>query len=412
MFRMWWYNLGIHAFDGAARILALWKPKAAAWCDGRKGIFERMRSAIDPNCDIIWVHAASLGEFEQGRPVIEALRRTHPEYKILLTFFSPSGYEIRKNYSGADYVFYLPTDTPSNVRRFMDIVRPKIAIIIKYEFWLNYLSELRRRGCRTYIISSIFRRNSIFFKPYGWAFRRALKSFDTLFVQNDESVELLASIGISNVEKAGDTRFDRVADIASKAKKIEEIEKFAAGRKVFVAGSTWPQDEELIVRLANEHRDTKFIIVPHEIEPQRIDRMAESIQGGAVRYTRAGQCDRTAEAQVMIVDTVGILSSVYSYAHYAYIGGGFGVGIHNTLEAATFSLPLAFGPNYTKFQEAVDLIRLGAAKSVDSYKQIEEWFSALHDDENLRKRQGDLAGEYIRQNKGATEKIVSHIFSK
>ena len=407
---MWWYNLGIHAFDGAARILALWKPKAAAWCRGRKGIFEKMRSVISPTEDIIWVHAASLGEFEQGRPVIEALRRTHPEYKILLTFFSPSGYEIRKNYSGADYIFYLPSDTPRNVRRFMDIVRPKIAIIIKYEFWLNYLSELRRRGCRTYIISSIFRRDSIFFRPYGWAFRRALRSFDTLFVQNDESVRLLASIGITDVEKTGDTRFDRVADIVSKAGRIEEIERFADGDTVFVAGSTWPPDEELIINLANRHKDTKFIIVPHEIDSERIDRMAQALEGGAVRYTRAAECDNLSAAQVMIVDTVGILSSVYAYAGYAYIGGGFGVGIHNTLEAATFSLPLAFGPNYAKFKEAADLISLGAARSVNDYTQLEEWFTALHDDKNLRKLQGEKAGRYIQQNKGATDKILSHIF--
>ena len=356
------------------------------------------------------MHAASLGEFEQGRPVIEALRRTHPEYKILLTFFSPSGYEIRKNYSGADYIFYLPSDTPRNVRRFMDIVRPKIAIIIKYEFWLNYLSELRRRGCRTYIISSIFRRDSIFFRPYGWAFRRALRSFDTLFVQNDESVRLLASIGITDVEKTGDTRFDRVADIVSKAGRIEDIERFADGDTVFVAGSTWPPDEELIINLANRHKDTKFIIVPHEIDSERIDRMAQALEGGAVRYTRAAECDNLSAAQVMIVDTVGILSSVYAYAGYAYIGGGFGVGIHNTLEAATFSLPLAFGPNYAKFKEAADLISLGAARSVNDYTQLEEWFTALHDDKNLRKLQGEKAGRYIQQNKGATDKILSHIF--
>ncbi len=409
---MWWYNLGIHAFDGAARVLALWKPKAAAWCDGRKGIFEKMRKAIAPSDDIIWVHAASLGEFEQGRPVIEALRRLHPEYKILLTFFSPSGYEIRKNYTGADYIFYLPSDTPRNVRRFMDIVRPKIAIIIKYEFWLNYLAELEKRGCKTYIISSIFRRDSIFFRPYGWAFRRALKSFDTLFVQNDESVRLLASIGITNVERAGDTRFDRVADIVSKTKKIEEIERFADGRDIFVAGSTWSPDEELIVRLANEHPDTKFVIVPHEIESERIDRLAEQLEGGAIRYTRAAECSDTSAVQVMIVDTVGILSSIYSYASYAYIGGGFGVGIHNTLEAATFSLPLAFGPHYSKFKEAVDLIALGAARSIENYRQLQEWFLPLHDNRSQREAQGRLSAEYIQQNKGATDKIVSHIFSK
>ncbi len=409
---MWWYNTGIHAFDCAARILSLWKPKAAMWCEGRKDIFDRMARAIGDGGDIIWVHAASLGEFEQGRPVIEKIRSEYPQYRILLTFFSPSGYEIRKNYPGADYIFYLPSDTPSNVRRFLDIVKPKIAIIIKYEFWLNYLYELPRRGCKTYIISSIFRPGSVFFKSYGGAFRRALRSFDTIFVQNDQSVSLLASIGITDAVKAGDTRFDRVAEITSKARRIESIEHFADGKPVFVAGSTWPPDEELIVRLAAAHRDVKFIIVPHEIEEQRIRSLAAGIEGGAVRYTLYDRTPEQQKAQVMIVDTIGILSSIYSYADCAYIGGGFGVGIHNTLEAAAFSLPVAFGPNWQRFKEAADLISLGAARSVDGYGQLEEWFSELHGNPALRLGAGEAAGKYIRDNKGATDKIVSHIFGE
>lgn len=407
---MWWYNIGIYAYNGAIRIASLWNPKADLWCKGRVGIFDRMRKALSAADRVVWIHAASLGEFEQGRPVIEAVRREHPEYKIVLTFFSPSGYEIRKNYQGADYVFYLPSDTPSNVRRFMDIVHPEIAIIIKYEFWLNYLSELRRRGVRTYIISSIFRRNSIFFRPYGWAFRRALRTFDTLFVQNDESVRLLSSINISSVEKTGDTRFDRVADIVNSVKGIEQLDRFAPQRDVFVAGSTWPPDEEILLRLINSHRDVKFVIVPHEIDRQRIDRFIESVEGGAVKYTMAADTEDLSSVQVMVVDTVGILSSVYSYARYAYIGGGFGEGIHNTLEAATFALPISFGPHYCKFKEAVDLIDLSAACSIDSYEDLEKWFDALHGDEFLRQQTGRKSERYIRENQGATGKIMSRIF--
>lgn len=267
---MWLYNIGIAAYETAIKTASAWYPKAKLWSDGRKNLFDRMRSAIDSEARIVWIHVASLGEFEQGRPIIEKIRKERPEYKILVTFFSPSGYEIRKNYAGADYIFYLPSDRPANVRRFLDIVKPEIAIFVKYEFWINMLGELRRRKIKTYIVSAIFRRNSVFFRPYGEIWRNALETYDTIFVQNNESKVLLAELGYDNVIVAGDTRFDRVAQIAANAKRIEAVEKFKGGRRLFVAGSTWRPDEEILQKLINDNPDIKFIVVPHEMEESRI----------------------------------------------------------------------------------------------------------------------------------------------
>ena len=350
---MWIYNLGLVLYVWAIALASPWHRKAKLWIDGRKGLFRRMKESIDPSARIIWIHAASLGEFEQGRPLIEKIRKEHPEYKILLTFFSPSGYEIRKNYDQADYIFYLPIDTPRKARRFLDIAHPEIAIFVKYEFWINLLTELRRRSIRSYIVSAIFRRNSIFFRPYGGMWRQALESFDVMFVQNEESKRLLAGLGFDNVIVAGDTRFDRVAEIAKAAKHIDVIERFKGDKRVFVAGSTWGPDEELLIRLINDNPDIKFIVAPHEMDESRMARLAAEIKGGTLRYTQCTPHTSYGPKQLLILDTVGLLSSVYSYATWSYIGGGFGVGIHNTLEAATFGLPVAFGPNYQKFKEAI-----------------------------------------------------------
>ena len=374
---MWFYNLGLILYAWAVRLAALRHKKARLWIDGRRDLFRRMRETIDPEARIIWIHVASLGEFEQGRPIIENLRRTHPEYKILLTFFSPSGYEIRKDYKGADYLFYLPLDTSRNARRFLDIAHPEIAIFVKYEYWLNLLRELRRRKVRTYIVSAIFRRNSIFFRPYGGWWRQALETFDVLFVQNEESKELLATLGFDNVLVAGDTRFDRVAEITRTAKRIDIIDRFKGDSRLFVAGSTWGPDEELLIRLINDNPEVKFIIAPHEMDEGRIARIIGEVRGGTLRYTQCTSRTGYGSRQVLILDTVGILASVYSYATWSYIGGGFGVGIHNTLEAATFGLPVAFGPNYEKFKEARDLVTLGAARSVSDYAQLRALRSVL-----------------------------------
>ena len=409
---MWLYNLGMILYVWAVRLAAFRHKKARLWIDGRKKLFRRMREAIDPSARIIWIHVASLGEFEQGRPIIEKLRKTHPEYKLLLTFFSPSGYEIRKDYKGVDYLFYLPIDTPRNARRFLDIAHPEIAIFVKYEYWLNLLRELRRRKVRTYVVSAIFRRNSIFFRPYGGWWRQALETFDVLFVQNEESKKLLATLGFDNVLVAGDTRFDRVAEITRTAKRIDVVDRFKGDNRLFVAGSTWGPDEELLIRLINDNPEVKFIIAPHEMDEGRIAHIIDEVKGGTLRYTQCTSRTGYGSRQVLILDTVGILASVYSYATWAYIGGGFGVGIHNTLEAATFGLPIAFGPNYEKFKEARDLVTLGAARSITDYTQLREWFTPLRDNEVFLQKTSRIAKDYTTRHQGATSIIIQTIFQE
>lgn len=340
---------------------------------------------------------------------MEQIRKQYPEFKILLTFFSPSGYEVRKDYKGADYIFYMPIDTPRNVGRFLDIAHPEIAVFVKYEFWLNYLRQLKARGTRTYVISSIFRRNSIFFRSYGFLWRQALDAFDRIFVQNEESRELLHGIGFDNVIVAGDTRFDRVAAIAEAVKRIDAIETFKGDAPLFIAGSTWRPDEEILMELIADNPRIKFVIAPHEMDEVRINRIMTQTCGRAVRYTH---CDAQslARSQVLILDTVGILASVYRYASWAYIGGGFGVGIHNTLEAATFALPIAFGPNYAKFKEARDMVALGAATKVESAEELKRWFAPLRDDSVLRAKVSSTAKDYTVKNQGATSLIMRVAF--
>lgn len=409
---MWLYNLGISIYAGAIGVASLWHEKARLWYQGRKGLLARMRSTIRPSDRIVWVHAASLGEFEQGRPLIEKIREEHPEYKILLTFFSPSGYEIRKNYAGADYVFYLPADTPRNARRFLDIIRPEIAVFVKYEFWINLLRELRTRHIRTYIVSAIFRRNSVFFRPYGSLWREALETFETIFVQNEESRTLLAELGFDNVVTAGDTRFDRVAGIAAAARKIPAVERLRGEGRLFVAGSTWQPDEELLLQLANDNPSIKFVIAPHEMNDARIERFIAGVRGGAIRYTAVAEDTDLSRIQVMILDTMGMLSSVYGYATWAYIGGGFGAGIHNTLEAAIFALPIAFGPKYLKFKEARDMVSLGACTPVASCEELSAWFAPLRDDEQALLRASRAAKDYTTRHIGASDIIIRTIFGK
>ncbi len=403
------YNIGISLYSQLIRLAAIKLPKAKLWYDGRDGLFESMQRAIDPKDRVIWVHVASLGEFEQGRPLIERFKETHPEYKILLTFFSPSGYEVRKNYSGADYIFYLPIDTTSNARRFLDIAHPEIAIFVKYEFWLNLLFELRRRGVKSYIISAIFRKKSIFFKSYGYLWRRALESFDMMFVQDNNSKTLLASLGFDNVVVAGDTRFDRVAAIAKAAKAIPQIERFKGDSRCFIAGSTWSADEEVLKSLVEQNRDIKFVIAPHEVDESRVKAIEEIFGGCAVRFTTATE-EQLSSAQVLILDTIGLLSSCYQYGEFAYIGGGFGVGIHNTLEAATFAIPIAFGPNYKKFKEATDMVSLGACCSISNTEELSTWFSPLLNDEDLYTKKCRAAREYTSNKCGATGVIARTIF--
>ncbi len=393
------------------RLAVRFNHKARQRRDGLENIFEKLKALVEPGSPVVWVHAASLGEFEQGRPVIEALRVRRPDVRILLTFFSPSGYEVRRGYDGADWVFYLPADTPRNARRFVRTVRPQAAIFIKYEFWLNYMRQLSKVQCRTFLVSAIFNPDQIFFKPYGGVFRRGLAIFERLFVQDAASALLLDSINIRNNTVSGDTRFDRVAAVAAAARRIDEVERFAAGARIVVAGSTWPPDEHLIADMARRRPGLKFIIAPHEMDQARIERFIASSPRPAVRYTdcRDGKAD-PAQADVMVVDTIGILSSLYRYGAYAYIGGGFGVGIHNTLEAAAFGIPVAFGPNYHRFREARELVDSGAAISVESADELDKWMEEMEQSPKKYKATCDMAANYISKNKGATEKIINHIF--
>ncbi len=403
------YNIIINIYALLIRFVSQWIPKAKLWSDGRANIFERMAKVIPPSERIIWIHVSSLGEFEQGRPLIEKIRKQRPEYKILLTFFSPSGYELRKNYEGADYVFYLPIDTPRNAKRFLDIAHPEIAIFVKYEFWLNTLFELRSREIRTYIVSAIFREKSVFFRPYGLYWRRALESFHTLFVQNQESKDLLATIGIERVIVAGDTRFDRVASIATSHTKNDIIERFKGESRLFIAGSTWPADEQVLLPLIQNNPGIKFVIAPHEIDNSRVEALLAKLSN-ALRYTSIEEKSDVQSAQIILLDTMGQLSSIYNYATWAYIGGGFGVGIHNTLEASTFGLPMAFGPNYERFKEARDMVNIGASHSITSSEELEEWFVPLRDNPKHLNKISELTKGYTQRNIGASQRIIDEIF--
>ena len=408
---MFLYDIGVALYARAVAFVALWNKKAKQFTEGRKNIFERMAQAISADDRVVWMHVASLGEFEQGRPILEEIRSKYPDRKILLTFFSPSGYEIRKNYAGADYIFYLPVDTPSNVTRFLDIAHPELAVFVKYEFWVNYLDELKRRGIRSYLVSAIFRPNSVFSRPYGTMWREALDAFEQMFVQNEESRELLHSIGFDNAIVAGDTRFDRVASIAKAAKPVEMVAAFKGDSKLFVAGSTWGPDEDILLPLINANPDIRFVIAPHEMEESRINKILQSVRGGAKRYTECDAQTDFSSTQVLVLDTIGILSSVYGYATWSYIGGGFGVGIHNTLEAATFGLPIAFGPKYAKFKEARDMVALGAATSVTSAEELATWFAPLRDDEAYLSKVSAIAKDYTAKNQGATALFMKVAFS-
>jgi 3-deoxy-D-manno-octulosonic-acid transferase len=386
--------------------------KATLFLSGRENVFALLEQKRLPGERYVWFHAASLGEFEQGRPIMESLKNSHPEFKILLTFFSPSGYEVRKDYQGADIICYLPMDMSWNVKRFLDIVQPDCAIFIKYEFWMNYLLELKKRQIKTYIVSAIFRESQLFFRSYGGFYRRLLKSFSHLFVQNDESVRLLHSIGVDNVTKVGDTRFDRVADIASNAKDLPVVQLFKRDKKVLVAGSSWPNDEEILLSYFNQNKDVKLIIAPHEIHEEHLQSIISKLQRPYVRYTQA-TTENVSDADCLIIDCFGLLSSVYRYGEVAYIGGGFGVGIHNILEAAVYGIPVIFGPNYKKFQEAVDLIELGGAFSISDYTGFSRLMSdLLVDNSSLYASSAAISNDYSQRNRGATVKVLDIILKQ
>ena len=406
------YNIGIFFYGFLIRLIAPFKGKAKAFLNGRKHLFKNMAQTIAGIERPIWFHFASLGEFEQGRPVLEAIKAQRPDEKIIITFFSPSGFEIRKNYALADGVFYLPLDTPVNAKKFVDLLKPKMAIFTKYEFWPNYFKQLYQHQIPIYLISAIFRPHQIFFKWYGKFYRKVLFCVSHFFVQNEESMLLLGSIGINAVSLSGDTRFDRVFENANHPKTLPQAENFTKNHQVVVAGSTWPEDEQILAELAAQNPAWKFIIAPHEIGENRF-RLIEQKFKNSIRFSSYHAFDKNLHTkhnlgyQTLIIDNIGMLSSLYQYGATAYIGGGFGKGIHNILEAAAFGLPIMFGPNYQKFQEAKDLINKGAAIAVSRFTELETAFKRFENN----KIAAQTSKNYVQLRKGATQTIVTRIFA-
>jgi 3-deoxy-D-manno-octulosonic-acid transferase len=404
------YNIIMYAIQLGVAIASLFNEKVRKMWRGEREAFRILKEQVDPNAQYVWFHAASLGEFEQGRPIIERLRQEHPEYKILLTFYSPSGYEVRKNYQGADIICYMPIDTVTNARRFLRLIRPCMAFFIKYEFWYNFLHILKHRNVPTYSVSSIFRPNQVFFRWYGKNYGRVLRCFTKFFVQNEQSKELLNSIGITEVEMTGDTRFDRVLQIKEAAKELPVVEAFASGR-LFVAGSSWLPDEEIFIKYFNEHRDWKLIIAPHVIGEDHLQQIEKLLEGRKViRYTQAdSQRDSLKDAEVLIIDCFGLLSSIYRYGQVAYVGGGFGVGIHNLPEAAVWDIPVFFGPNNERFQEAQELKQNGGGLEIHNYEEFAARMDELTADPTSLLKRGEAAGGYVKGNAGATEIILRQL---
>lgn len=406
----WVYNLGILGYYLLVRIVSLRNGKARKWIAGRKDIFKRLRETITPGEHIFWFHASSLGEFEQGRPVIEAIRKLQPDYKILLTFFSPSGYELRKDYKYADYIFYLPLDTKRNAARFIDIVRPEKVFFIKYEFWYHYLTRLQKEAIPTYIFSALFRPSQIFFKPWGKWYLKAIRTYEHIFVQNQESFEILHQYGFRNISISGDTRLDRVGEIADAAPRLDKLEIFCGDQKAIIAGSTWLEDEEMFIPYVNKSGSgQKFIIAPHEVTPQSLSRISGALQKSYVFYSTATP-EELAMAEVLIVDGYGYLVSVYRYGMLAYVGGGFTSGIHSILEPAVFGLPVIFGPDYHKFQEAHDMLSIGAASVITNYEELEKQITGYLSDPEKLQLASDLARNYVNKNRGASKNIVKYLF--
>lgn len=416
------YNIVIYFVLWGIAIASLFNEKVRKMWRGEREAFKILKQKVDPNAKCIWFHAASLGEFEQGRPLMERIRKDYPQYKILLTFYSPSGYEVRKNYEGADIICYMPVDTRLNAIRFLRLVRPVMAFFIKYEFWSNFLHILKHRNIPTYSVSSIFREDQVFFKWYGRNYAGVLKCFTRFFVQNEESKRLLEGIGITAVDVVGDTRFDRVLQIKEAAKQLPICEAFRTGVassqsadvphhdfKVFVAGSSWPPDENIFIPFFNEHKDWRLLIAPHVIAEEHLKLILSLIKDKkVVRYTQTTP-EEAAEADVLIIDCFGLLSSMYNYGDVAYIGGGFGVGIHNTLEAAVWNMPVIFGPNNKKFQEAQGLLKSGGGFEINTYEDFSGLMSSLMNDETFLKQAGDKAGTFVAHLAGATDKVLASV---
>ena len=407
------YNLIVIVAEQLLKIIALFSPKMKLFVDGRKSVFQTLADKIKLSDKTIWFHAASLGEYEQGLPVIEAIKQQFPSHKILVTFFSPSGFEVRKNNAVANVTVYLPLDTILNAKQFIKLVHPEMAFFIKYEYWPNYLNELKKQQIKTYLISGILRENQAFFKWYGGFYRNALKTFDYFFVQNESSKKLLQSIGFNNVKVSGDTRFDRVVSILERDNSLDFIEQFKDNKTTIVIGSSWPKDETLLVNYINQSSDdVKFIIAPHNIRSEQIHELKNVITKKTILFSdvETRLIASLQENNVFIIDTIGILTKIYSYADIAYVGGGFGnPGVHNILEPATFGVPVVIGPNYSHFTEATALVNMGGCISIQNQTQLNEAFDLLLHNEDERLEKGHICSTFVQMNKGATQTIMNHI---
>jgi 3-deoxy-D-manno-octulosonic-acid transferase len=400
------YNISIAFYYFIIRIVSPFNSKAKLWLQGRRGLWERLRIISETNGKVIWIHCSSLGEFEQGRPVIERIKSEMPEVKIFLTFFSPSGYTVRKSYSQCDWVDYIPLDTKRNARKFLNLVKPAMVLFIKYEFWYHHLLEIKKRDIPAFLISANFRETQVFFKWYGSWYRKMLLAYRLIFVQNELSKSLLESIGYNKVCISGDTRFDRVKSIMLQSKEIKIAEEFSRDHFVIVAGSTWEKDEDLLFTcLKNSNSDIKIIIAPHEISKLHLARIKNQWNNELVFYSEAS-AESVKEAKVLLIDNVGMLSSLYKYGVIAYIGGGFGKGIHNVLEAATYGMPVIFGPNYRKFQEAVQLVELKAAFPVTDSTELQSLLDHFNNDKKFLKQASSVAAFYVSDKTGATETVL------
>lgn len=408
---MFLYNFGIYLYAFVVWIISPFHKKAKKMILGQRQTYAKLKEKIDPSAHYIWFHAASLGEFEQGRPIIEQVKERHPEYKILLTFFSPSGYEVRKDYPLADIVCYLPFDKKRKVKKFIKLANPKMAIFIKYEFWYNYINQLHKNNISTYIVSAVFRPSQVFFRWYGKPFRKMLRMYKCICVQDKDSSNLLEKIHVTNVKICGDSRFDRVVDIQKQAKDLDLVDRFAQkaiseGEKILIAGSSWPKDEDVFIPYFNQTVDLKMIIAPHEIDEAHLKYIETNLQRPYIRYSQAAWEDM-AKYDCLIIDSFGLLSSIYRYGQIAYVGGGFGVGIHNILEAAVYSIPVIFGPNFKKFREAQQLIENGGAYSIADYQSFRGLMDEfLQYDETLTAT-GKHAGQYVRSNTGVVDHVIS-----
>lgn len=404
------YNILISLAWFGLKVIALFRPKIDLFVSGRKQTFAQLGEKLSPSKKTIWMHVASLGEYEQGLPILERLRQNYPAHQILLTFFSPSGYEVKKNTTAADAVVYLPMDTLSNAKRFLERTDPELAIFVKYEIWPNYLSELKKRNVPTFLVSAIFSKRQVYFKPFGGFMRKSLRTFAHFFVQDSNSRELLESIGFSNVTVSGDTRFDRVSKILKQDNRLDFMEHFKNGKFCLVAGSTWPEDEEILIQYINRSTDgqTKFVFAPHEIKPAHVQKIEEGLQRKTMRFSQMEGKD-LADFDVLIVDTIGLLTKVYSYADVAYVGGGFATGLHNTLEPSVYGIPVIIGPDYTKFKEAEDLVKKGGVIPISDQRGFDTLMDTFLTDPIFLRKTGSINSEYINANVGATDLILEHL---